>query len=127
MHEARSEPAAGAVSGASMDRAIRRRSPWLRRALIAAAVLVPVTVAVVLLRPPAGRSLSVAGARITTAKVVRGQFDDVIQVRGQVTPLRTTFVDTASGGQVEAIAVEDGARVERGQLLVELANTGLQL
>jgi len=81
----------------------------------------------VVARPAGHRSLSVEGSRITTGKVVRAQFEDVIQVRGRVTPLRTTFVDTASGGQVEAIRVEDGARVERGQLLVELSNTELQL
>lgn len=110
-----------------MDKVVRRRARWPRRALIAAAVLVPVGVAYAMLRPASERSLTVAGSHITTARVERGQFDDVIQVRGQVTPLRTTFVDTASGGQVESIAVEDGAHVERGQLLLVLTNTQLQL
>jgi HlyD family secretion protein len=127
MLEARSEPAAGATSGAAMDRAIRRRSPWPRRAVVAAIALAVAIGGYVALRPASTRSLAVAGSRIATAKVIRGQFDDVIQVRGQVTPLRTTFVDTASGGQVEAILVEDGAKVERGQLLIELSNTALQL
>lgn len=131
MSEARSEPshgtAAGAPSGAAMDRAVRRPSPWPRRALYAALAIAAAVAAFAYLRPASTRSLAVAGSRITTARVTRGQFDDVIQVRGQVTPLRTTFVDTASGGQVEAIAIEDGARVERGQLLIELSNTQLQL
>jgi HlyD family secretion protein len=125
MEEARSEPTAS--SGAAMDRVVRRRSPWPRRAVIAAVALALAIVAFIVLRPASQRSLAVAGSRITTAKVVRGQFDDVIAVRGQVTQLRTTFVDTASGGQVEAINVEDGARVERGQPLVVLSNTSLQL
>jgi HlyD family secretion protein len=81
----------------------------------------------VMTRPASTKSLAVAGTNITTGKVVRGQFEDVIQVRGRVTPLRTTFVDTASGGQVVQILVEDGAKVERGAMLVELSNTTLQL
>jgi len=127
MAEARTEPTSGAASGQAMDRIIVRRSPWPRRAVIAGGVAALATIGYLALRPASQRSLAVAGAHITTGKVSRGQFDDIIQVRGRVTPLRTTFLDTASGGQVEAILVEDGARVERGQLLVELSNTGLQL
>ena len=127
MMEARSEPVAGAPSGAAMDRIVARRSPWLRRGIVIGAVVGLGVAAFLLLRPDSQRSASVAGTHIATARVIRGQFDDIIQVRGRVTPLHTTFVDTASGGQVEQILVEDGAKVERGQLLVVLSNTGLQL
>lgn len=127
MLEARTEPSPGAVSGAAMDRVIRRRARWLRPTAIALAVVAAAAAAVIALRPSAGKSLAVEGSHITIAPVVRGRFDDLIQVRGRVTPLHTTFLDTASGGQVERILVEDGAVVERGQLLVELSNTALQL
>jgi HlyD family secretion protein len=111
----------------AMDRPIPKRNPWPRRAAIGGGVLALVVAGYVFLGPSSAKSLAVAGSNITTGKVVRGQFEDIIQVRGRVTPLRTTFVDTASGGQVEAILIEDGARVERGQLLIELSNTELQL
>ena len=130
MVKARSEPdisPAGAPSGAAMDRVIRRRSPWIVRGIVLAAVAAAGVTAFLLLRPDSEKSVEVQGSRITIAKVTRGQFEDIIQVRGRVTPLRTTFVDTASGGQVEKILVEDGATVERGQLLIELSNTQLQL
>jgi HlyD family secretion protein len=110
-----------------MDRPIPRRNPWPRRGAIGVGVLALAVLAFVMTRPASTKSLAVAGTNITTGKVVRGQFEDVIQVRGRVTPLRTTFVDTASGGQVVQILVEDGATVERGQMLVELSNTELQL
>jgi HlyD family secretion protein len=110
-----------------MDRAIVRGSRWPRRALYAAPVLVAAGALVLLLRGSSQRSLSVGSDLITTAPVVRGQFDDFVQLRGRITPLRTIFVETAQGGQVEAIHVEDGATVERGQLLVDLTNTALQL
>jgi HlyD family secretion protein len=110
-----------------MDRAVERRSPLLRRGLLLGGAAAVAVAGYLLLRGDGGKSLSVEGSHLATARVTRGKFDDVIQVRGRVTPLRTTFVDTASGGQVEAILVEDGAAVERGQLLVELSNTALQL
>jgi HlyD family secretion protein len=128
MLEARTEPGAGAVSGQAMDRAIVTRSPWPRRALVAGAAAVVAAGGLVVLRGGDGeRSAAIAGAHVTLGTVTRGQFDDVIAVRGRVTPLRTTFVDTAVGGQVEQILVEDGAKVERGQLLAVLTNTALQL
>ena len=130
MAEAKGEPArGGAISGQAMDRVVERRPFWRRRGPVVAAAAVAAGAAVwfFFLRPDGGKSLAVEGSHITTARVVRGRFDDVIEVRGRVTPLRTTYVDTASGGQVETILVEDGAQVTRGQPLVELSNTQLQL
>jgi HlyD family secretion protein len=110
-----------------MDRIVKRRSPWLVRGLVLAVIAAIAVVAVVVFYPESGKSLAVAGSRITTGAVTRGLFDDIIAVRGRVTPLRTTYVDTPSGGQVVKILIEDGAKVEPGQLLVELTNTQLQL
>src|SRR5690349_22495106 len=107
--EARNEPipisagAAGAPSGAAMDRVIKRRSPWIRRGIVLGALAAAGVIAFLVLRPDSQRSLSVAGSHVTTGPVIRGQFDDIIAVRGRVTPLRTTYVDTASGGQVDQI------------------------
>ncbi|HEU5057331.1 MAG TPA: efflux RND transporter periplasmic adaptor subunit [Kofleriaceae bacterium] len=130
MSEAKGEPGRiGAISGQSMDRVVERRPFWRRRGPVVAALLAVAAGATwfFFLRGDGGKSLAVAGSHITIARVTRGRFDDVIEVRGRVTPLRTTYVDTASGGQVEKILVEDGARVTRGQPLVELSNTQLQL
>lgn len=117
----------GAPSGEAMDRVVTRRRPWRSWALIAAGALALAALAFALSRRGEGRSTTVAGAHVTTAPVARGKFDDIIQVRGRVAPLRTTYITTASGGLVEAIRVEDGAAVSPGQPLVELTNTALQL
>ncbi len=130
MSEAKGEPVrGGSISGQAMDRIVERRPFWRRRGIVAAGLLALAAGAIWLLffRPEGGKSLAVEGSHITTGRVTRGRFDDVIEVRGRVTPLRTTYVDTASGGQVEKILVEDGARVTRGQPLCELSNTALQL
>lgn len=129
MAEAKTEPIRGGISGQAMDRVVERRPFWRRRGLVAGVILAAAAGAgwFFFLRSEGGKSLAVAGSNITTGRVTRGRFDDVIEVRGRVTPLRTTYVDTASGGQVEKILIEDGARVTRGQLICELSNTQLQL
>ncbi len=130
MSEAKTEPTrGGAISGQAMDRVVERRPFWRKRGPVTAVLLAAAAGAVwfFFLRSEGGMSLAVAGSNITTGRVTRGRFDDVIEVRGRVTPLRTTYVDTASGGQVEKILIEDGARVTRGQLICELSNTQLQL
>ena len=115
------------VSGQAMDRVLPRRSRWLRAGPIAALAVAGAVAAYLALRPAPERTQAVEDDGIVVSKVIRGRFDDFIQVRARATPARTTFIDTAQGGQVEAIHVEDGAMVEKGQLLVELSNTALQL
>ncbi len=112
-----------------MDRVVER-APWRRWASWGVAGVAVIALAIVLVQRATGRSersLEVAGDGITTGAVVSGEFDDFIQVRGRFIPFKTIFIDTLQGGRVEAIHVENGAMVERGQLLVELSNTALRL
>lgn len=76
---------------------------------------------------PTGRSLVVDRERIVLSKVRSGIFEDFIPVRGRVTPAKTLYLDAIEGGRVERILVEDGAHLEKGQLIVELSNASLQL
>lgn len=78
-------------------------------------------------RPREGRTLRLSGERLSVSPVTFGDFDDFIPVRGRVTPRRTLYLDAIEGGRVEKIHVEDGAFVEKGDLLVEISNTSLQL
>ena len=121
-------PSPSIPSGAAMDRVVPR-SAWPRRLGIAAAALVVGAVVVAFATRPgsAGRTFEVAGDLLATAEVVEGEFDDFVQARGRFIPLRTIYIDTVQGGQVEAMYVENGAVVEPGQPLVDLSNTTLQL
>ena len=74
---ARTDPAA-------MDRVIVQPPRWRRRALIAAIVIAVAGGAAFALHREGGRALAVEGSRVTFGRVSRGQFDDVIQIRGQV-------------------------------------------
>ncbi len=116
------------LSGQGMDRPIKRRFPrWAAPAAGAGLVAILVIAAVILFAPAPGRTLRVAGDRVVVSTVTQGQFEDFIPVRGRVTPLKTLYLDAIEGGRVEEVLVEDGARVNAGDLLVRLSNTQLQL
>jgi len=74
-----------------------------------------------------GRSHNVALNSITISPVIQGVFIDALSLRGQVLPKTTIYLDTTTGGQVEQRLVEQGEFVEKGQPLVRLSNTNLQL
>ncbi|MCJ8297009.1 MAG: efflux RND transporter periplasmic adaptor subunit [Colwellia sp.] len=74
-----------------------------------------------------GRSHNLAFNSITISEVVQGAFIDALNLRGQVVPKTTIYLDTAAGGQIEQRLVEQGEYVEKGQPLVRLSNTNLQL
>ncbi len=113
---------------AGMDRRIEKsKYERMKKPGMYAAGAVALIAAYMVFAPEGGRTLRVANDRIVVSRVITGQFDDFIPVRGRVTPLSTIFLDAVDGGQVESIHVEDGAFVEAGQLLVVLANTSLQL
>jgi HlyD family secretion protein len=118
----------GADRGAGMDRKLDQpRYRWRRwwPAIVLAPALI---VAALWLRDGgSGRALQIAEGRVVISPVSRGIFEDFIPVRGQVTPLRSVFLDSIEGGRVERRLVEDGAVVEAGQVLVVLSNTALQL
>ena len=113
-----------------MDRPIRlpwwRRKLWLRLAAAAtAAVLIASTTAIFL--GTAERSIRVAAAGVTVARVSQGVFHDFIPLRGKVVPLNTVYLDALEGGRVDRLLVQAGDTVTAGQPLVELSNTELEL
>jgi HlyD family secretion protein len=74
-----------------------------------------------------GRSHNVAINNVTISSVTQGEFVDALSLRGQVLPKTTIYLDTTTGGQVEQRLVEQGEFVEKGQPLIRLSNTNLQL
>jgi HlyD family secretion protein len=64
---------------------------------------------------------------ITINTVTQGAFINALSLRGQVVPKTTVYLDTVAGGQVEQRLIEQGEYVEKGQPLVRLSNTNLQL
>ena len=74
-----------------------------------------------------GRSHSLNATSVTISAVAQGEFVDALSLRGQVVPKTTIYLDSMAGGRVEQRIVEQGEYVEKGQPLVQLSNTNLQL
>ena len=73
------------------------------------------------------RSLSMDAERLVISTVRPGSFHDYIPITGNVQPRETVYLDAIDGGQVVEVLVEEGAMVKKGQPLVRLNNTSLQL
>lgn len=124
------EPSVHATAsvGVGMDRRVARPVlPWWRRrtTLIAVAVMLVALAAWRFL--PSSGSTDIAAVNIETGSVARAPFADYLPVRATVAPRVTTLVGVLSGGQVEALLVQDGAMVVAGQTLARLANPELRL
>ncbi|WP_281559564.1 HlyD family efflux transporter periplasmic adaptor subunit [Thalassomonas sp. RHCl1] len=113
-----------------MDKKITR-SPlqkYLKKALLITGIIGLATAVYSFSQSAAGgRSHKLALSSITVSPVTQGAFVDALNLRGQVVPKTTIYLDTIAGGQVEQRLVEQGAYVEKGQPLVRLRNTNLQL
>ena len=71
--------------------------------------------------------LNVDLERITISEVKKGPYKDAIPVNGIVLPITSIYLDATEGGRVEEKFVEDGAIMKKGQPILKLSNTNLQL
>jgi HlyD family secretion protein len=76
---------------------------------------------------PSGQSQHVNKAGLEISTVRQGLFQLTLPVRGQVVPKTTIYLDSIAGGQIEQRLAEQGDYVEKGQPLLKLSNTSLQL
>ncbi|KPH93563.1 RND transporter [Pseudoalteromonas porphyrae] len=74
-----------------------------------------------------GSRYNVASDKVKVSTVIKGEFSDMIPLRGNITPSKSVFLDAIEGGRVEQRFVEEGAIVKKGDKLLALSNTGLQL
>lgn len=65
--------------------------------------------------------------RITISEIKKSSFKEFIPVNGIVLPITTIYLDATEGGRVEEKFVEDGAIMRKGQPILRLSNTDLEL
>ncbi|MGQ0558655.1 MAG: hypothetical protein ACT4OE_03590, partial [Sphingosinicella sp.] len=121
------EPEQRPQPGRAMDRIVESRALPPRTKLAIAAAGAVLLVLIFYFLAPGGNSQTVAASRLTVSSVAQGRFDDFLPLRARVEPLLTVYLDAVEGGRVERVLVEDGAIVQRGQLLAVLSNSDLQL
>jgi HlyD family secretion protein len=71
--------------------------------------------------------LNVDTERITIAEIKKGPFQEFIPVNGIVLPVSSIYLDATEGGRVEEKYVDDGAIMKKGQPILRLSNTDLEL
>jgi len=65
--------------------------------------------------------------RITISEIKKGPFSEFIPVNGNVLPQITIYLDAVQGGTVQAKYVEDGAKLKKGDPILKLSNTDVEL
>jgi HlyD family secretion protein len=72
-------------------------------------------------------TLRVDSRSIITGEVKNGEFNDFVRISGQVQPITTIQLTPLEGGVVEERLVEEGAMVKKGEVLLKLSNSQLNL
>jgi len=110
-----------------MDRQIEKKS-FLRRYawyIAAAAALAAFLVWIVL--GTTANTTTVDASDITVSDVTRGKFDDYVRLNGQVQPIQVVQISPEEGGIVREKVVEEGTRVRKGDVILRLSNSNLDL
>ncbi|MEJ7586143.1 MAG: HlyD family efflux transporter periplasmic adaptor subunit [Ferruginibacter sp.] len=111
-----------------MDRVIEKKFWNSKRIMIIAGTTALVALLTATFYFSSGKSkLNVATDRITISEVKKGPFQENIPVDGVVLPVTTIYLDAIEGGRVEEKFVEDGQMLKKGQPILRLSNTDLEL
>ncbi|MDN4754775.1 efflux RND transporter periplasmic adaptor subunit [Porphyromonadaceae bacterium W3.11] len=73
------------------------------------------------------KTIKVNKEQLVTATVEQAKFNDYVKVEGQVQPFSSIQVSALEGGMVEEKLVEEGAMVQKGDIIVRLSNPSLNL
>lgn len=111
-----------------MDRIIEKKK-WNRKRIL---TLIGITALILLIvasyyYTSGGSKLNVDTERLTVSEIQKGNFKEFIPVNGIVLPQTTIYLDAVEGGRVEEKYVEDGTVMKKGQPILRLSNTDLQL
>ncbi|WP_167598691.1 efflux RND transporter periplasmic adaptor subunit [Leeuwenhoekiella sp. ZYFB001] len=95
--------------------------------MIVGAMSIVVLILFVILSTTGNAKLNVQKERISIATATQGVFQENIPVNGVVMPITTIYLDALEGGRVEEKFVEDGAIMKKGEPILRLSNTDLEL
>ena len=111
-----------------MDRILEKKR-WSRKRIltISGIVAIILLISASYYYTSGNSKLNVDTERITISEITKGSFQEIIPVNGIVLPLTTIYLDAVEGGRVEEKYVEDGTLMTKGQPIIRLSNTDLQL
>jgi HlyD family secretion protein len=111
-----------------MDRVINNQKPFYMKWI----VVMPFSILIIgvitfIIYSKKGFQVKVDKKKLTISQVKNGNFQEFIPVSAEVLPIRTIRMDAEEGGRVEELYVQDGEKVKRGQNLLRLSNSSLQM
>lgn len=117
-----------AGSGAAMDEKIKNSAKKWK-------IILPITILAILITGTIWSVMSLSGDRsfrvsadtLTIDTVTTGIFEDYIPIRGKIVPRTTVYLDAIEGGRVDNVYAEDGDILNKGDLIISLSNSSLQL
>lgn len=98
-----------------------------RIAMVIGGLLVVALIIFVFSQSLGGSKLNVEKERIAISTIKKDVFQENIPVNGIVLPITTIYLDALEGGRVEEKYVEDGAIMKKGEPILRLSNTDLEL
>jgi HlyD family secretion protein len=111
-----------------VDRVIAKKKWSTKRILTIAGIVAIVGLITASYVFTSGKSrLNVDTERLTVSEIKKGPFRESTPVNGIVLPITTIYLDAIEGGRVEEKYVEDGALMTKGQPIMKLVNTDLEL
>ena len=72
-------------------------------------------------------TLKVSADELTVSTVTKAEFKDYVRTNGQVLPIQVVQISPEEGGIVVEKVVEEGTHVSRGDVIVRLSNSNLDL
>lgn len=105
----------------------KKRWSFKRIALLAGALLLVGLMASGYLLGSGKSRVKVELSNLVIADIRKGAFQEFIPVNGVVMPITSIYLDAAEGGRLEEKFVEDGAFLKKGDPILKLSNTDLEL
>ena len=111
-----------------MDVPIQKKRFSTQKLLTIGGILLLVALIIyVIFQTSGGSKLNIEKERISINTVKNDVFQENIPVNGIVLPITTIYLDALEGGRVEEKFVEDGTILKKGDPILRLSNTDLEL
>ncbi len=111
-----------------VDRIIQKKKWSTKRILTIGGITALVLLALGSYYFTSGKSrLNVNLDRLTVGTVTKGPFQETVPVNGVVLPISSIYLDATEGGRVEEKFVEDGTVMKKGEPILKLSNTDIEL
>ena len=112
-----------------MDRAIEKKKgfQWKKHGPWVAGAALLLTIGYWAVFADHAATLRVSAADLTIGQVTQAEFKDYVRTSGQVMPIQVVQISPEEGGIVMEKVVEEGTMVHKGDVIVRLSNSNLDL